>query len=253
MRMNWLLSAALTLAAVSVQAAPVETIATVDTGAVIYYGVELHRPFLIGIAGEDMVISCPADSVLAASGMEWLPWCLDSTGTKSANEEYGKSAVGNVSPLNALFAKAEATSDAEGVHGMPRAERIAGILRQSSLVDSAMATKTAAGPGVQVFIHGGLPILSMVDGVSSMTPPATPYYKAMQHAARVIRSLKAGRLLIVDYGIECSVPPESIGVVMAELKSYPSGRPPVIIKNETIVRRFQSRFVPLRELVRGKE
>lgn len=247
--MKGILTAVGLLMAAMASAGPIEIVATVDTGQVIYYGHgPIAAPFVFGTDGTDTFVRFQSDSSFAAVGLTWVPWRLDTAATSKVVQF-----IPAVGSIDALFQEARSIVDAEGLHGMARAERLAGLYRRSDHIDSAKVIISEQGPKVGIYPKNGLPILGAVDETPRNLPPVTPMKRAKQDIARIVSSLQVGRLVIVDNGIECSVPPNAITDVTDELRALRSGRRPCRIKNAEIIRRFQQEPIPLSKLVRGRD
>jgi len=240
------------LTAGAVQAAPIEEVMTINSGAIYYYGHgPIAPPYVFGSDGVDAYIRFPADSAFKDAGLDWVPWCLDPNGGPASYARVSVQRSRPASPNDDLIERARTIADSEGLRGMLRAERLARIYRESGLVDSAKAMQSANGPIVAIYFKNAAPIMSIVDDVQRPGRPITSAERVGQDIARVARSLEVNRMVIVDYGIELSVDPRMIPQIRQELSDLKSGQPPCLIKNREIVQRFRRPSVSLHTLVHG--
>lgn len=244
--MRWLTLALLLSAQPA--AADIKTVATVDTGLVVYYGHgPIAAPFEFGTDGEKIFVRFPADTSFATAGLDWVPWSLI-----GESEDKAIQGVSREGSLAELFSSVRSAVATEQLSGRSKAERMAELYQASGSVDSAVVGYTERGPYVLVFVRGGLPVMEIVDDVSRPVPPIA-LGRSEQNIARIIRHLQSGRLVIVDNGIECSVPPNMIAEVTNEFRLIRSGHPTGLIKNQEILQRFSHSPTPLSQLVRGRE
>lgn len=248
------------LIATSATAGEIKAVTSVVTGWVVYYGLgPLARPYEFGSDGNDMYVRFPADTSFASSGLEWVPWTLDSAGLAPSQSRSRIPGLIARSPGDMLLVNARRVADAESLHGTARAHRLVEIYRQSGLVDSAAIVNSADGPVIGVYFKGAhdahghaIPVQTIVDEPSA-GPRISAADKVLLQIAGVVSILRRDGMVIVDIGGGCLVPRNRVGAVKRDLDSVRAGGRPRTLKDPAIIRRLQQRPIPFRELFRRDE
>lgn len=238
----------------TIQRHNISTQAVVDTGAIVYYGYELTRPYQFGSDRERMFVRCPTDTTLRAAGLEWIPWPNQKNNAMQTVDQ-----LPPCGPLESLARnvqmKVESTAVfGEQYDGQERAERRALFYRQSALIDTAYTLHSSEGWQVAVIPHDGLPFKDL-EGAPSRNP-VSEGQRVAERIQRLIFHLQHGRMVFVDTGVEVSVPFKFIPQVRKEISDLRKGRKlpaTAILTTTEIVKRFQEPKKPIRSFVEGRE
>ncbi len=251
------------LMAAAASAGPIEKVASVDSGTVIYYGHQPTAPFEFGMDGTAIYFRAPADSTFIAEGLDWVPWVLASPNTASAMDAAQRrtpdpmqakvvTALKTGGDLNTEVLRASRMiQQTEGLTGRKLMERKAALYRASPLVDSARVSDEQT---VLVWFKD-LPSVYRDQEITGSVA-AIPLAKRLQNRIDVdiVSVLTRGGMIIVDYGTEVAMSRCRAPAFKEELAAFRLGKPVEgsFIKDAALRHRFTTARTSLRAIVTGE-